>query len=361
MEFTAEEIREAVRTARLYSPGLTAKQLEGAVELQKRLADSGYLEAVHAVARLEKEEGVLCTEALDACRQLLQEKAELEQRVGDFEARLETLKSKIREAGDRQREVEEATERAKGELLAVQAELQKGERELSAFRKKADKQKGCIDKEVEEYRQKANATREEITGASKLKEQLASLGFSIEFALDLCQEFVGRENAKEELAKAIEEHGTLIKSNAALIEQGKAQKEALESELNELKSEKDRREAEIKNFEQARHQLENILGQLQADVAHEEELRRFYYRYYGREGLLECLASWDQIFFLRCNNPLSALAGVFDRSAAGAHFWTDKPATRCPHCGLTMLLPDEKPYQALNWPVGVPIKLQLGE
>ena len=107
--------------------------------------------------------------------------------------------------------------------------------------------------------------------------------------------------------------------------------------------------------------MENILGQLQADVAHEDELRRFYHRYYASSGLLEYLAGWGQVFFLYCSNPVYAMAGVFGCSAGGAHVWTDKPGPKCPHCGLSTLIYDEKFYQSLNLPIGSPIQLQLGE
>ena len=233
---------------------------------------------------------------------------------------------------------------------------------MAAFRKRAGKEKEDIDRELEECRRKANVTREEIIGATQLKKQLASSGFTIQFTLDLCQEFVCRVNAREELAKAIEEHGTLTKSNAALIQQGEAQKEVLESELNKLQSEKERRQAEIKSLEQARHQLESILGQLQADVAHEEELRRFYHRYQGTSGVMEYLVGWREIYFVRCNNPLFAMTGAFDHRAGGAHFCVEKPPIRrCPCCDYPDAVYDSKFYQAINLPLGTPIKLELGE
>jgi len=262
---------------------------------------------------------------------------------------------------DRYQEVKEEIEQTRAESDAVQKEHRNEERELVSFRKKAEREKQRIDKEVEECRNRANVTKEDIVTAGKLKAEVESHGFVLGLALDLCQEFAGYKNAGNELARALKEHKTLSNYIASLNRQGEEQKKALKLELDELQAERRRRQAKIDSLEQAQQQLRGIYSQLQADVAHEGELRRFYSRYYGREGLLECLASWDQIYFVRCNNPLPALAGVFDRSAGGAHFWTDKPATRCPHCGLTMLIYDEKPYQTLNWSVGSPLKLQLGE
>jgi hypothetical protein len=113
-------------------------------------------------------------------------------------------------------------------------------------------------------------------------------------------------------------------------------------------------------LEATRLQLENILSQLQADIATEEELRRFYHRYQSAGRLMEYLASWREIYFARCNNPLFALTGVFDQRASGARFCVEKRPTRCPCCGYGAVY-DSQLYQFLNWPVGAPYKLQLGE
>jgi len=360
-EFTADEIKEVIGAARIFCPGFSEEQYQNLMELGKRLADSGYLEAVHGLTQLEKEEGVLCTEARDRYKQLLHDTAQLEDEVASLQEKLVVQQNKNQQAEDKYRQIKEATGQAEKELEEVKAEREREEKELIAFRKKAEKEKQCIDREIEEYRQKANVTKEEAVIAGQIKAQVESYGFSLELALDLSQEFAGHESAREKLSRALTEHRTLSNYIANLKERGEAQKKALKLDLDGLQSEKDRRQTEIKSLEETRRQLETIISQLRADVTDEQEIRRFYNRYYGREGLLECLASWDQIFFFRCNNPLSVLAGVFDRSAAGARFWTDKAATRCPHCGLTMLLYDEKPYQTLSWPVGDPLRLQLGE
>lgn len=353
-EFTTDEVREAVSAARFYSPGYTEEQFQASTELVKRLPESGYLGAVHSVAKLEKEKGVHCTETLDACQELLQKKTKLEEKVAGLKTRLEAVGGEVTQAQERLKQ-------ARQELQAVQAERQKEKKELTVFGKRAEKEKKRIEKELEQCRQQANVSQGEVVTAGQIKAQVESYGFSLKLVLDLSQEFVGHESAKEELAKALKKRQTLTNYIAALSEWAKGQKEALESELNKLKSEKDSGQAEIKNLEQARNQLDNIISQLQADVAYEEKLRVFYRRYYGWSGLLEWLASWEQIFFLRCNNPLYAVTGAFDRHAGGAHVWTDKVGPKCPHCGLNTLTYDEGLYQALNWPPGEPRKLQLGE
>ena len=353
-EFTATEIEEAIMAARIFNESYGHEQFHALRELEKRLQDSNYVEVVAAVARFEKERGIHCTKVLDAVEQLLRDSRELEQKIADRAGRLQTVENNVRLAEDKLHQVEEATEQAK-------AEHKREQEDLATFRKKAKREKQRIDRELEEYRQKANVTREEISSSSKLKEQLVSRGLTIEFTSDLLQEFVGHENARQELATALKERQTLTRYIADLNERAKEQKEALESERSNLQLDKDRRHAEIRNLDQARNQLANMLSQLQADVTHEEELRRFYQRYYGWSGLLEWLASWNHIFFLRCNNPVYAMTGALVQSAAGAHVWTDKAGPKCPHCGLDTLVYDERLYQAVQWPVGQPLKLQLGE
>ena len=68
---------------------------------------------------------------------------------------------------------------------------------------------------------------------------------------------------------------------------------------------------------------------------------------------MEYLASWPQIFFLRCENAMCAPFNGITR------FWTDKPATRCPHCGLGQLRADPEPFRLLDLPYGTPVTLIL--
>lgn len=90
-DFTVDEIRDAARAARVHCPGFTEDDFEGLMELEQRIVDSGYLEAVQGLLRLEEEKGLSCTEALDACEKLLEQKAKLEREVPDFEKRAEDL------------------------------------------------------------------------------------------------------------------------------------------------------------------------------------------------------------------------------------------------------------------------------
>jgi hypothetical protein len=56
-EFTAEEIRDAARMARVHCPGFSEDDFESLMELERRINDSGYLEAVLGLIRLEEEKG----------------------------------------------------------------------------------------------------------------------------------------------------------------------------------------------------------------------------------------------------------------------------------------------------------------
>jgi archaellum component FlaC len=349
-EFTPEQINQIVRAARVLAPGFTEEQLQWLIDCQPRLADSVFCEAAHIVARFERERGVSCANVLDACERLLQEKTELESEVAHLEEKLQAQQNANHEAEEKYRRVIEAAEQSRKELAEVRAE-----------REKAEAENKRIDQEVEEYRQKANVTEQEMNAAAQLKAQVEKCGFSLEQTLELSREFAGHEDAREKLAAGLKKYRDLTGYLKALEKWADDRKRVLESEVATLESQRRWQQSQIKSLEEGRHHLETVIANLQADVVGEEEMRKFYQRYYGVSGLMEYLASWDQVIFLRCDNPVSAVASFFDRSAAGPRFWTDKPLARCPHCGLATLIPDKRPYQALNWPVGAPLKLQLGE
>jgi chromosome segregation ATPase len=290
---------------------------------------------------------------LDACEQLQAELAALEE---EFRAR----QAADQEAEKKYQQWQEEIEQAKKQLAEIRTEREREGKQLAVHRKKAGREKKEIDQEVEKCRQQANVTRQEITAAAELKAVVERSSFSLGLMLELSREFAGYEDVRERLAEGLKKCRTLAGYLTAMDEQAEASRKTVESEMASLESRRNTEQAQITRLQQARHHEETVLSQLQADVADEQELRWFYRRYHGLSGLMEYLASWGQVIFLHCNNPLSALAGAFAPSAGGAHFWTDKPATRCPHCGSTTLIFDEKPYQALNWPVGSPLKLQLG-
>ncbi len=361
-EFTVDEIREVIRAARIFCPGFSERQYQDLMTLENRLTDSGDLEAVHALVRLQKEKGITGTEALDVCKQLLQEKEQLEREIAGLRQRLSAQQNRHREAEHRLRQLNEDIEKARQELPAVDAERQRAETELMAFRKKAEEERRQIDRDVEQHREKAKVNEQDIVTAGQLKAEVEGCGLSLKLILGLCKEFAGHENARAELSRALAEHRTLSSHIANLKQQDEAQQKVLKQDVDRLQSEKDKRQAEINKLEETRRRLEGILAQLQANLAEQEELRRFYRRYQGASALMELLGCWRGIFFARCNNPLFALTSAVDRSTAGARFWTEKPPVRrCPCCNYPDALYDASIYQVLNLPPGTPFKLQLGE
>ena len=353
-EFTADEIRETAKTARIYCPGFSEEKFESLMELENQLDNSGHLQAVQAVLRLEEEKGVPCTEALDACEELFDRATKLEKEVADFELKLASLVGQIKQANNTYIKLQEAIQKAEEDLAEMRIQRQKEEKGIAAFREKAESEKRRINKELEDCHQKANITREEVVIAGQVKTEVENHGFTIEAILDLSKEFAGHENAREKLAEALNRHGSLTKYLDDLAEQGEKQKKELRVDVANLETRK-------KSLDQDCRFQTNLILQLQADVDAENELRRFYHRYQGVSVLMEYLAGWNQVFFMRCNNPAFTITGAFDRNSGNANFWTDKPPAMCPQCGYRHLLFDERVYQSLNCPVGAPLKLRLGE
>jgi chromosome segregation ATPase len=353
-EFTADEIKETAKTARIYCPGFSEEKFESLMELENQLDNSGHLQAVLAVLRLEEEKGVPCTEALDACEELFDRVTKLEKEVADFELKLASLVGQIKQANSTYIKLQESIQKAEEDLAEVRIQRQKEEKGIAAFREKVESEKRRISKELEDCHQKANITREEVAIAGQVKTEAENHGFTIEAVFDLSKEFSGQEKAREKLAEALNRHGSLTKYLDDLTEQGEKQKKELTVDVVNLETRK-------KNLDQDCRFQNNLILQLRADVESENELRRFYHRYQGVSVLMEYLAGWNQLFFMRCNNPAFMITGAFDRNSGNANFWTDKPPAMCPQCGYRHLLFDERVYQTLNCPVGAPLKLRLGE
>ena len=353
-EFTVEEIKDAARTARIQCPGFNEEKFESLMELECRIADSGFLEAIQGLLRLEEEKNISCTEALDTCKELLEQKTKLEQEVPALEKRVESLVAQIKRANGEYEQVKQATFKAGQEMVRIRGECAAAEKKLEAFNKKVEMEKQRIGKEVEDCYQRANVTKEEVVAAGQIKAEVESHGFTLDLALDLSREFAGHKNAREKLAEGLKEHGSLNNYLDDLHNGANKERERVISEIRVLESQKKALSTESGN-------MRNILAQLQADVAYEEDLRRFHRRYFPLCGLLDNLSTWTQVFFMRCANPANTVAGFFDKTKGNHHFWTDKPAAACPHCGYQILQFDRDIYRYLNWPEGEPLNLYLGE
>ena len=353
-QFTTEEIKDAARTARVYCHGFTEDMFESLMELERRIADSGYLEVILGLIRLEEEKGISFTEALNACEELTKRKTELERWIPDLEKRAESLVAKVKQSNMEYEQVKKDITKAEQALARIRGDYVSAEKKLEAFNRKAEKEKQRIEKEVEDCYQQANVTKEAIMTAGKVKADVESHGFTLELVLDLSKEFAGHKNAKEKLSKGLKEHGSLNKYLDNLADWGNKERTRVLAEIAGIESQK-------KGIADENIRLGNVLSQLQADIAGEETLRQFYHRYADYSELLEKMAAWDQVYFMRCGNPINMTAGVFDKKQGNPHFWTDKPPVSCPHCGYPRVYFDTEIYQYLNWPAEVPFKLILGE
>lgn len=353
-EFTAQEIRDAAMTARVHSPGFTEDMFESLMDIEKHIADSGYLEVIQGLLRLEEEKGISCNQALDACEKLLEQKTRLERDVLALEKRVESLITQRKQTSIEYEQVKGDTFKASHELAQIRGQHATAEKKLETINKKLEKEKQRIEKEVEECYRQANVTKEEVITAGRVKAEVESHGFTLELMLGLSKEFAGHKNARGKLAEGLKEHGSLKKYLDNLYDEANKERARVMAEIADLESQK-------KGLADESVRLGNVLSQLQADVAGEDELRRFYRRYVGLSGLMDQLAAWEQVYFMRCGNPVNMATGVFDKKYGNPHFWTDKPSITCPHCGYQRLYFDTEIYKYLNWSADIPLKLNLGE
>jgi DNA repair exonuclease SbcCD ATPase subunit len=359
-EFTVEEMNEAIRQAQIYCDRFTEAEFRNLLDMKRLLKEKGYLEANEGLVRLAQE-GVPPIRALDEYQKREQRYAALEGQISNFESQLQELAEKAREAEAGQAQIKAATRQAQQELAESSAIRDQEKRELEQFRQEAEREKEEIKAEVEQCRTKAQVTQEEIETAAKIKAEVAAHGFSLELILGLAQEFRGHEKMREELADVLHKRQTIKESNLALEEQFKERQQAAQAEMNQLQTETESRHSEIKGLDATRSNLEMVIFKLQEDKTYEDTLRNFYGKYCRVSGLLELLASWDEVYFLRCVNPMSAFSGYFNPKVKNARCWMDKPAIKCPHCGLKMLGYDEAAYRALGRIPGDSRKINLGE
>ncbi len=353
-KFTVDEIKDAARMARVYCPGFNEDMFESLMELEKRIAESGYLDAVMGLIRLQNEKGISWTVALDACYELLEQKQKLEKETTELQNRVKSLSAELKQVRAEFVELKNSTEKTKQELVQARTDYAAADKKLEALYKRTENEKQRIDKELADSYQQANITKEDVMAAGKLKADMESHGFSLELMLDLSQEFASHKNAREQLAEGLKAHGSLNKYLNDLDDFGKKEKSRVTAGITVLESQK-------KTLVGENGTLRNILSQLQADIANEEALRQFHRRYAPVSWLLDKLASWNQVYFMRCGNPINMAAGVIDKKLGSPHFWTDAPPTICPHCGCRPLFYDTEVYQFLNWPVEIPLKLKLGD
>ncbi|MFH0768858.1 MAG: hypothetical protein V1932_04755, partial [Chloroflexota bacterium] len=171
-EFTAEEIKQAATAARIYSPDFSEEKFTSLMELVRRVDESGYLETVQGVRRLETEKGVNITKILDACQELLEENTQLESQGVDLELRLKSLGELIKQAEQKHSQLQAANRKAEEALAETIAQQEKEAKQLRTFQNRAEAEKRRIAKEVEDSHRKANVTREEVIAARQIKAEV---------------------------------------------------------------------------------------------------------------------------------------------------------------------------------------------
>jgi len=338
-EFTAEELKEVIRAARVFNPGFSEEQFQNLIELERHAGDPSYLEAVKGLQRLEKETGIPLSQALETHNRLLRESEGLGQKVAAHNAKLEALKGHLRAIEEKHQEVIKAIQDATAQLDELRREQAREEKGLAAFTKKAAREKQRIDEELAEYRHKADVTEAEIATAGQIKAEVTKHGLSLELALGMATEFAGYTNARERLAEALKKHGKLTSYLTAL-----------ETEIKTLEDNQCHIEGILSRQGKEVEQHEALLSQLKAEIAEKSELVGFYHRYVQLRPLIEYLGSSDYLTFHHC-------------LWCGALFWLLRRGNvatdiyKCPWCGLALVEADRNAYTAVSQPPGTPLKL----
>lgn len=345
-ELNKEELGQVLQAMRVLLPDIGDEQFQSLLAAQEKLSTTGFLEAVWGVVRLQEEKGIDLSYAIDEYQRLLTENEKLL-------SKQVSLKEKHGREQEAYRQTLHDTAAAKKELEVIAGKTSKEKEELAAFVERASNEKKRIDYELGKYRQRAGVTEKDIKTAGLLKNKVGKSGFDLEMMLDLVKEFGPYQDARERLAEALEKEGSLTQQISSLKEEVKECENTLTATIAQLTSQRTQEENELKGLKNLCHQWEINLKHLQADVDEEQRLRQFVIRYQSGSGLLECLAGWKQIRFLRCDNPGCEPFGGIN------HFWTEKQATKCPHCGSGLVYYDDELYNLLNLEMR-PFKLILG-
>lgn len=345
-ELNQEELGQVLQAMRVLLPNVSNEEFRSLLAAQENISSAGFLEAVWGVVRLQQETGIDLTQATDEYRQLLRKNEKLVREQ-------ESLKKKCQELEEMQRQLSVHVTTAKEELEATRNGISQGKKELAILVTRSESEKKIIEAELQECRQKADVTEEDIKTAGLLKARVKRSGFSLEIMLALAKEFARHRDARERLAEALEREGSLTKRIFSLEEETKEKENALTSAIAQLSSRRTEKEDELKSLKNVCRQWEFNLKQLQSDVHEEQRLRQFIVRYQPNSRLLDCLAGWKQVLFMRCENPgCEPLRGI-------NHFWSEKLATRCPHCGSGSIDFDRELYSILDLEMR-PFKLVLG-
>jgi DNA repair exonuclease SbcCD ATPase subunit len=351
-EITSEELGQIIRAARVLAMDFSEEQLKSLLIAQQKLADSGFLEVAWGMVRLQKEQGISCSEALDANQKLLKQKGKLESELAILKDRVTQEQIKHSEAKKIHQQMVDNIKEAKSELEAVQSDVQKEQNQLSSLRKRSETEKGRIEKELERRKKNAGVSSEEIVTAGQLKTEVVKSGFAMETMLGLVQEFAPYNDARDRLAGALKTGQSLTEYLDTLEKKSEEKKREVRTDIDQLLNRKSAEEREVKRLEQARGQLQINVTQLHADLDEEQSLRQFYVRYSPLSKIMEYLMNWKEVYYLRCENPGCApFAGI-------TRFWTDRKVSQCPHCGSGLIKPDADLFRLLDMPAGTVFSLK---
>jgi len=336
-EITTEELGQIIRAARVLSVDFSDEQIESLSYAWQRLADTGFLDAVWGMVRLQQEQGISCSKALDANQELLKQKGKLERELAIVKEQVTQEQNKYNEVKKIQQQMVSKISAANNELQAIQSDIGTEVEWLSSFQEKAEKKKRRIEKELERCKKNAGVTAEEIAVAGQLKAEVEKSGFSLETMLGLAGEFAPYQDAKDRLAEALKNSQTLTEYAATLERESEKKRRDITAEIEQLVSERNSKQSQVDQLQNNCHKLEISLDQLHADVDEEQGLRQFHLRYSPFIDLLNYLMSWESLYSWRCDNPMCApFAGI-------TLFLTNRPVTRCPHCGSGRIRLDPEP------------------
>jgi myosin heavy subunit len=318
-EFTADEIREIIRFAQVVGHPFSDEQYRKLMELGQDLAESGRVEAAWEVKSLMEQYGIPPSQAGKKYRQLVSDVAKLQTQVSDLQ----------RQRGEEQKVLGET----QWAVQQTEEKLKQGEKELESFTTWAEKEKQRLKDEVERAQKKAGVDLEQIAAGGRLKAQLKKHGLSLDLALELLGEFARQEDAAQKLAEAVAEYGSALEVSAALHEKNEA-----------LRVETEGRQEESAQLKEECQRDREALARLRSDRGEQEALRHFWRRFHPSSDLLEYLATWPQVYMLRCYHPLCGGAR-FLVNGGPSNFWAKFV---CPRCRVEKVDWDDDAFTALG-------------
>jgi hypothetical protein len=330
-KFNEEEMRELIRTAQLFAPQFTEGEYQRLMQMQQEMAESGFLEAAWGVHEVQQKYGITLSEAAARHAQLVRD-------IQEEEAKLNRLR--------------EESSQTTLSLQQAKAEGQRLETELELITRQTEGQKRRLRAELEQAMEENRVSHQDIALAARLKSELEGNGLGLKLALELMRGFTSQPEPAMKLATAVAEYGSELQAREAL----RRENEALRKEHDHLRAEEKNRQQALAQLEAQLQRDQDTLCQLRSDLAEEDNLRRFHWRFQKVARFLEYLATWGHLFPLRCHNLF-----------CGARFWVSRGPAHlrtgflCPCCGAGLVDYDEDALAFLGLREKAPIEIKLEE